>query len=89
VTGDPGQLRVLFFAGLREEVGTGELSLELTEACSLEDILRRLQRHLSAAAIATLTAENVRIALNHSLITPPVECHPGDELAFLPPVTGG
>ena len=87
-TDSPG-LRVLFFAGLRDEVGTGEVSLELAEACSLEDVLRLLQLQLLTAAIAALTGENVRIALNQTLITLPVECHPGDELAFLPPVTGG
>lgn len=89
MTADPGSLRVLFFAGLRDEVGTGEISLELAGACSLADVLNLLHNHLSAAAMAMLSAENVRIALNQSLITLPVECRPGDELAFLPPVTGG
>ncbi len=89
MTADSGCLRVLFFAGLRDEVGTGEITLELTEACSLDEVLRRLRSQLSSAAIATLTGENVRIALNQALITSPMECQPGDELAFLPPVTGG
>ena len=89
MTGQAGTLRVLFFASLRDEVGTAEISLPMDGVLALDGVLERLRRQLSSEAFAALTAENIRLALNQTLIKPPLECHPGDELAFLPPVTGG
>ena len=83
------QVRVLFFASLREETGADELSLEITGPVSLEELLHRLEEHLTGAAMSALRAENVRLALNQTLLTGPVTISPGDEVAFLPPVTGG
>ena len=36
-----------------------------------------------------LQAENVRIAVNQALTSGPLKFGAGDEIAFLPPVTGG
>lgn len=83
------QVRVLFFASLREATGTDELSLEITGPVSLEELLQRLEEHLTEAAMSALRSENVRLALNQTLLTGPVTISPGDEVAFLPPVTGG
>ena len=82
-------LRVLFFAALRDQVGVAQIDLPIDQICSLDVVLGQLRERIPAAAFAQLCAENVRIALNQELITVPVACGPGDELAFLPPVTGG
>jgi len=89
MTGEAGTLRILFFASLRDAVGTGEIALPVSDVLSLNSVLDRLREQFGSEAIAALTTENIRIALNQTLIKAPVECHPGDELAFLPPVTGG
>ncbi|MEE2782147.1 MAG: MoaD/ThiS family protein [Pseudomonadota bacterium] len=80
------EVRVIFFASLREEVGCDEIAVQ---AGSLNELLDELRRQLSETAIIALTAENVRIAVNQMLVDGVVDLQPGDEVAFLPPVTGG
>ena len=38
---------------------------------------------------AVVGAENVKVAVNQALISGPIVLTDGDEIAFLPPVTGG
>lgn len=80
------EVRVIFFASLREETGCDEV---MVQATSLNELLDGLRRQLSEAAIIALTAENVRVAVNQTLVDGVVDLRPGDEVAFLPPVTGG
>lgn len=87
-TASQPQIRVIFFASLREAVGINELNVT---AHSLDDLLNSLRTTLNQDAVAALTAENVRIAINQTLLSPGEIPHftAGDEVAFLPPVTGG
>jgi len=82
-------VRVLFFASLKDATGTDELRLDLVEPVPLEGLLATLKARLDTPGFAALTAENVRIAINQVLTTGPLLVQPGDEVAFLPPVTGG
>ncbi len=77
---------VRFFASLREDVGHAELELA---AASVTELLDALRAELGTN-MAAIEQENVRIAVNQDLIddlTLPLTA--GDEVAFLPPVTGG
>ena len=80
------KVRVIFFASLREEVGRDEVAVQAT---SLNELIDELRRQLSETAMIALTAENVRVAVNQMLVEGVVDLRPGDEVAFLPPVTGG
>ncbi|HEY5679200.1 MAG TPA: MoaD/ThiS family protein [Pseudomonadales bacterium] len=82
-------VRVLFFASLREAVGREEVFLELPDSARIDDLLASLDDILSAEAMAALRAENVRLAVNQEMLTAPGRLRPNDEVAFLPPVTGG
>ena len=84
-----GQIRILFFAALRDAAQTDALNLQLETAVSLSGLLEKLATELPPAAMAELTAENVRVAVNQIFLTGPGHIQPGDEVAFLPPVTGG
>lgn len=82
-------LRVLYFAWLRERVGTGEESItvpaDIRSVAALVDHLRaRSPGH--AAAFASPV---VRCAVNQDFARPDTAIAPGDEVAFFPPVTGG
>lgn len=85
----PMSVRVLFFASLKEITGTAELQVSLPEAVSLAELIERLAGDLPDNATAALAAENVRVAINQTLTSGPARVAPGDEVAFLPPVTGG
>jgi len=80
------QIKVLFFASLREQMGTGEIDLD---AENLTELFAQIEIRLGAEARQALQADNIRIAVNQDLIDREVALNEGDEVAFLPPVTGG
>ena len=80
---------VLFFASLREATGADDVRVSLPEGADVATLVQALRRMLGSHAGAALTAENVRIAVNQALISGPRSLADGDEIAFLPPVTGG
>ncbi len=79
-------MRVLLFAHLKDAAGAAELNLEFQGPVSLDE--------LWAALIATRPAlapfrAVVRIARNQEYATPNVRLDPDDEVALIPPVSGG
>ena len=77
---------VKFFAQLRDAVGTDSLQIA---AADLEQVYVQLQQSLDSEAWEQLRQDNVRVAVNQNIVnTNPALCD-GDEVAFLPPVTGG
>ena len=82
------RVTVRFFASLRESAGRDSLTLTLSRA-SLAGVKARLAERLSAAQFAAISAEGVRIAVNQAIAQGDVALATGDEIAFLPPVTGG
>lgn len=83
-------ITVRFFASLRDAVGDAALTFDAEDVPSDLDALReQLGRTLDAGAFAAITADAVRVAVNQTLVegNPPLVA--GDEVAFLPPVTGG
>ncbi|TVS16837.1 MAG: molybdopterin converting factor subunit 1 [Gammaproteobacteria bacterium] len=85
------ELRLRYLASLREQLGTTEEALAIpAEGTTLEHVLEQLGSRHGATAVAALTAGNVRLALNQELVEAKgLIVRAGDELAFLPPVTGG
>ena len=86
------RIKVLFFASLRDELGVGECQLRL-DAMGLEPLRQALAERLGDSA-ELLWADNVRMAKNQNLLSPDqlaagLCLADGDEVAFLPPVTGG
>ena len=79
-------VRVLFFASLREDVGCAELTVRAADTNAL---LTALAEQLPESALQALTQDNVRIAVNQQIIEGNTPLAAGDEVAFLPPVTGG
>ena len=75
------QVRVRLFAALRERAGTAEVELELPEGARVRDALARL------GAIAD--GIPMVMAVNQEYAGPEAELRPGDELALIPPVSGG
>ena len=76
--------RLVFLGRLEDMAGASELQVP---AGPLADVLTGLDPEL----VAALRGERIRRALNGALLTDraPVTLGDGDELAFLPPVSGG
>jgi len=82
-------VKVLFFAGLREALGTGSESLALPPGVAT---VGHLRDHLAARGEAwavLATAKNLRVAVNQQMVAMEAPVKAGDEVAFFPPVTGG
>ncbi|MEW6164323.1 MAG: molybdopterin converting factor subunit 1 [Pseudomonadota bacterium] len=79
-------VNILYFAGLREALGTGAESVELPPDAATVGALRAAlgQRHPEL-----LTAKNLRAAVNQQMVGMDAPVADGDEVAFFPPVTGG
>src|ERR687883_627369 len=75
------QIQVRLFAALRERAGTAEVQLELPEGAVVGDALKRF------AAVADGVI--VVAAVNQQYADADTPLHAGDELALIPPVSGG
>ena len=81
---------MLYFAGLREKLGSAGEDLDLPTGVSSVEALRA---HLAARGEAWRSALEVRsalrVAVNQEMAHAATPVRPGDEVAFFPPVTGG
>ena len=80
------RVRVLFFGRLKEIVGRGEESAELSEGARVEDLFERYGR--SFPELARFRA-SVVASVNQEFAEWRAPLAAGDEVAFLPPVSGG
>ncbi|MFT5927697.1 MAG: molybdopterin synthase sulfur carrier subunit, partial [Candidatus Azotimanducaceae bacterium] len=80
---------VQFFASLREELGADKLNLKVQEAISVSELVQRIADQENAGWQSTLSASDILVAVNQTLVDRDHMVEPGDEVAFLPPVTGG
>ncbi|MGH2907993.1 MAG: molybdenum cofactor biosynthesis protein [Solirubrobacteraceae bacterium] len=75
------RVTVRLFAGLRERAGAGEVTVELPDGARVADALR---------AVGEITAGfPVVMAVNREYADEARPLHAGDELALIPPVSGG
>ncbi|PYQ24541.1 MAG: molybdopterin converting factor subunit 1 [Acidobacteria bacterium] len=80
------RVRVRLFASLREAAGRSELDLELSEAATAEEAWLRLAESypsLASRRASLLASVNRRYAPFAQALAE------GDELVFIPPVSGG
>jgi len=76
-------IKVLFFAHLKDLVGTSELSLEV-ENITAKELKQILEQKYS------ITFENyIMIAVNEEYAHSDVKIQNGDTVALIPPVSGG
>jgi molybdopterin converting factor subunit 1 len=80
------QVTVRLFARLREVAGVGECTCVVGERASVDEVWRTLVRQYPALAPF---GGSVSRAVNADFARGQVEVHDGDEVAFLPPVSGG
>jgi molybdopterin synthase catalytic subunit len=74
-------VRVRLFAALRERAGAGEVELELPEGASVADALAEMRSLTEGVPVV--------MAVNHEYADSELVLGPGDELALIPPVSGG
>jgi molybdopterin synthase sulfur carrier subunit len=80
------RVRVRLFASLRETAGEGDVELELPAGASAEDAWRALvERHPALAG----RRPSLSAAVNRRYVDFQEALQAGDEVVFVPPVSGG
>ncbi len=75
------QVRLVLFAGLRQAAGFRERTVELPEGATVADLLATLE--------PALTQRTFYVAVNEEYAHRDTPLKEGDEVALLPPVSGG
>jgi molybdopterin synthase catalytic subunit len=79
-------VQVRLFAILKERAGTDRVELELPETATVADALTALAR---LPGLAALAGGSARLAVNREYASPDTALAASDELALIPPVSGG
>jgi len=80
------KVRVRLFAALREVVGQEEVEMELTPGTTVSGLWEKL---VSRNERLGAYGKSINFAVNHEFVPRERELAQGDEVAFLPPVSGG
>jgi molybdopterin synthase catalytic subunit len=80
-------VRVRLFAVLRERAGSESVEIELADGATVADALAELSGMPALAEL--LERMPVRMAVNRVYAGPETRIGPGDELALVPPISGG
>jgi molybdopterin synthase catalytic subunit len=75
------QVSVRLFAGLRERAARDVVELELPDGARVRDALSQLDRLIDGVPVV--------MAINQEYAARDAQLHQGDELALIPPVSGG
>ncbi len=79
------QLTVRLFAGLRERAGAGSLAVDLAEPATVADLLAALD----GTPVGGMPDRSFIVAVNREYADRTAPVRAGDEVALIPPVSGG
>ena len=74
------------FATLREILGKDEVEVDLAEGTTIEGLWEQLVDDHDRLKPFT---KSINFAINHDFVVKETALNPDDEVAFLPPVSGG
>ncbi|MGD0197150.1 MAG: molybdenum cofactor biosynthesis protein MoaE [Solirubrobacteraceae bacterium] len=80
-------VEIRLFAMLRERASTGRIEVELADGATVAQVLERLEE--SGPLAGLIGRLPVRMAVNRELASPDTVLSQDDELALIPPVSGG
>lgn len=80
------KVRVLFFASVRDLTGMDMLDVELTESATISELRSFLTTKFPA--IGSMETK-IAVALNEEYVLGDAKLKNGDEIALIPPVSGG
>jgi len=83
------QVKILAFGVLKDLLGTATVELELTQGATVADLLRILEQQTSNLSMQTHVWQALAVAVNREYSSASTMLREGDEIALLPPVSGG
>lgn len=78
------KVKVRFFASCREIAGQPQVELELTKGETVSSVLNKIRHDFPRLSLA-----DILVAVNQEFAAPGYVLHEGDEVALIPPVSGG
>ena len=78
------KIKIKFFASCREIAGTNEVELQVKKGETVSGILTALRQKFPR-----LSLSDIMVAVNQEFAAPGYILKDGDEVALLPPVSGG
>ena len=81
-------VKVLLFAGLREAAGASSRSVALADGATVDRLFGELSR-LEPRLSQFLAVSALRVAVNEQFASLGAHLSDGDEVALIPPVSGG
>lgn len=82
-------IKVVLFANLKEDLGAESVCLEATGISTVQDVIEKLAEERGANWLELLTRDNILVAVNKEMMDRSAAVATDDEVAFLPPVSGG
>jgi len=82
-------VKLVYLARLREAFGTSGESLTINGVSTVADVVAALRERGEPWSRELAPGRAFRVAVNHSLANSDAAVRDGDEVALLPPVTGG
>jgi sulfur-carrier protein len=84
------RVKLVYFAWLRERIGTGEEEFDLpADVRTAQDLLAWLAARSDAHAEALSVPSIIRVAVDQEMILPEEFLGTPQEIALFPPMTGG
>ena len=80
------QVRILFFGMLKDLVGRNREEIELPEGSSVAEVLAHYESQVPGLK---KWFSSVALAVNQQYVGPNTKLRAGDEIALMPPVSGG
>ncbi len=80
------KVKLLLFASLKDIAGRRDLEMELDDGSTLQQVTEKLA---SLYPEIGRMQNSVRIAINQEFADESIPLNNGDEIAFLPPMSGG
>ena len=88
-TGGELMIKVLFFAQLGELAGRDSMELDSSQSLKLSELIKVLEKSLPVELIESVSDEATMVSVNQAISNRVVLVNDGDEVAFLPPFSGG
>ncbi|MBB1268801.1 molybdopterin synthase sulfur carrier subunit [Shewanella sp. SR44-3] len=82
-------IKILFFAQVRELLGTASLDLAIEKGGITAEVLRAQLASTDDKWAKVMASDKLLVAINQTMSTWDASIKDGDEVAFFPPVTGG
>jgi molybdopterin converting factor subunit 1 len=83
------RVKVLYFGVLKDLLGMATDDLELSEGSTVAALLRILQQRTSNLTMDAKVWQSLAVAVNRQYSSTGAVLRDGDEVALLPPVSGG